>query len=216
MPSFDSKRLGEIHRRMHSHLPSDPALRVKSLESLLVDKQMLDSGAVDAWVEIYCEQLGPKNGAQVVAKAWSDPAFRARLLEDGTATVAEFDFVGRHAAKLVVLENTPEVHNLVVCTLCSCYPIGLLGPPPTWYKAAEYRARAVREPRTVLQEFGVELDPAVKVRVWDSTSEARYLVLPQRPAGSEGLDEAALAALVSRNSMIGTALAQRPTGREAA
>ncbi len=216
MPSFDSKRLGEIHRQMHSHLPSDPALRVKSLESVLVDKQMLDSGAVDAWVEIYCEQMGPKNGATVVAKAWCDPDFKARLLEDGTAAVAEFDFIGRHAAKLIVLENTEAVHNVVVCTLCSCYPLGLLGPPPTWYKANEYRSRVVREPRAVLKEFGVELPPEVKVRVWDSTSEARYLVLPQRPAGTEGLDEAALAALVSRNAMIGTDLARAPKQEEAA
>jgi len=207
MPSHDSKRLGEIHREMHSHLPPDPALRVKALESLLVDKNYLDSGAVDAWVELYSEQVGPRNGATVVARAWSDPAFKARLLEDGTAAVAEFGFVGRHAAKIVVLENTPEVHNVVVCTLCSCYPLALLGVPPVWYKANEYRSRVVREPRAVLAEFGVQLDETVKVRVWDSTSETRYLVLPQRPAGSEGLDEAALAALVSRNAMIGTALA---------
>ncbi len=216
MPSFDSKKLSEIHRQMHSHLPPDPALRVKALESLLVDKRLLDSGAVDSWVEIYSEQVGPRNGAAVVARAWSDPDYKARLLEDGTAAVAEFDFVGRHAAKIVVLENTAEVHNLVVCTLCSCYPLALLGVPPVWYKANEYRARAVREPRAVLAEFGVVLDEAVTVRVWDSTSETRYLVLPERPAGTEGLDEAELAALVTRNAMIGTAKVAAPQGREAA
>jgi len=215
MASFDGKRLSGIQRQLHSHLPPDPALRVKSLESLLVDKGYLDSGAVDAWVEIYSEQVGPKNGAAVVARAWRDPAFKARLLADGTAAVAEFDFVGRHNAKIVAVENRTEVHNLVVCTLCSCYPLALLGVPPTWYKANEYRARAVREPRAVLAEFGVALPPGVKVRVWDSTSEARYFVLPQRPAGTEDLNEAALAALVTRNAMIGTALVQAPGGEAA-
>ncbi len=205
MPSYDSKRLGEIHRALHSHLPSESALRVKALESLLVEKGLLDSAAVDAWVETYVEEVGPKNGAAVVAKAWCDPAFKERLLADGTSAVAEFGFTGRQAAKVVVVENTPETHNMVVCTLCSCYPMGLLGVPPAWYKANEYRARAVREPRAVLAEFGVELDPDVKVRVWDSTSEARYLVLPQRPAGTEGWSEEDLAKLVSRNAMIGTA-----------
>ncbi|MEO1191265.1 MAG: nitrile hydratase subunit alpha [Pseudomonadota bacterium] len=216
MPSYDSKRLGAIHRELHSHLPSDSALRVKAIESLLVEKGLLDKGAVDAWVEIYCDQVGPKNGAAVVAKAWSDPAFKERLLADGNKAVAEFAFTGRHNAQLIAVENTAEVHNLVVCTLCSCYPLALLGVPPAWYKANEYRARAVREPRAVLEEFGVALAPGQKVRVWDSTSEARYFVLPQRPAGTEDLDEAALAALVTRNAMIGTALVAAPDQQEAA
>ncbi len=217
MPSFDSKRLGEIHRALHSHLPSDSALRVKALESLLVDKGLLDSAAVDAWVETYVEDVGPKNGAAVVARAWCDPAFKERLLADGTSAVAEFGFTGRQAAKIVAVENTPDTHNMVVCTLCSCYPIGLLGVPPAWYKANEYRARAVREPRAVLAEFGVTLDPATKIRVWDSTSEARYLVVPLRPAGTEGMSEEALAALVSRNAMIGTDTVSAPkTSEEAA
>ncbi|GAB5467808.1 MAG: nitrile hydratase subunit alpha [Rhodospirillales bacterium] len=221
MPSYDSKRLGEIHRELHSHLPSDSALRVKAMESLLVDKGLLDRGAVDAWVEIYADKVGPKNGAAVAARAWCDPDFKARLLADGNAAVAEFDFTGRHNAQVIVVENTPEVHNLVVCTLCSCYPIALLGVPPAWYKANEYRARAVREPRAVLAEFGVVPEPGQKVRVWDSTSEARYMVLPQRPAGTEGLSEAELAALISRNAMIGTAVVEAPTptsapGKEAA
>lgn len=212
MPSYDTKRLGEIHRELHSHLPSDPALRVKAMESLLVEKGMLDSGAVDAWVQVYAEEIGPKNGARVVARAWCDPDFKARLLADGTAAVAEFDFKGRQNVRIVVVENGPEVHNLVVCTLCSCYPLALLGVPPTWYKGNEYRARAVREPRAVLADFGLVVDPAVKVRVWDSTSEARYFVLPERPAGTEGLDEEALAALVTRNAMIGTAKVAPPGG----
>jgi len=217
MPSYDTKRLGEIHRELHSHLPSDPALRVKAMESLLVEKGMLDSGAVDAWVQVYAEEVGPKNGAKVVARAWCDPDFKARLLADGTAAVAEFDFKGRQNAKIVVVENTPDVHNMVVCTLCSCYPLALLGVPPTWYKANEYRARAVRQPRAVLAEFGLVLKPHVKVRVWDSTSETRYFVLPERPAGSDDMDEAALASLVTRNAMIGTArVTRRRDGEEAA
>ena len=204
MSSYDSDKVAQIHRELHTHLPSDSALRVKALESLLVDKGILDSGTVDSWVEVYSEKIGPKRGSQIVARAWLDAAFKARLLADGTAAVAEFGFDGASHAHLRVVENTAETHNLVVCTLCSCYPHSILGIPPNWYKSAEYRARAVRDPRGVLAEFGVTLDDEVEVRVWDSTSEVRFLVLPQRPANTEGLDEAALAAVVTRNSMVGT------------
>jgi nitrile hydratase len=203
MTSHESRRVAEIHHELHSYLPPEPALRIKALESVLVEKGLLDSGAVDAWVEAYSEEIGPRRGAQVVARAWVDPAFKARLLADGTAAISELGFEGYALAHLKVVENTDAVHNLVVCTLCSCYPIGILGIPPTWYKMAQYRARAVREPRSVLAEFGVDIGDETEVRVWDSTSELRYLVLPRRPAGTEGLDEAALAARVTRNSMIG-------------
>lgn len=193
-----------IHEELHAHLPPEPALRVKALESLLVEKGMLDPAAVDAWVEAYTEQIGPRIGARVVAHAWCDAAFKGRLLDDGTAAIQELGIGGWAGAHLKVVENTDTVHNLVVCTLCSCYPIAVLGVPPNWYKTAAYRARAVREPRAVLAEFGTVLPDDVEVRVWDSTSELRYLVLPQRPAGTEGWDEARLAALVTRNAMIGT------------
>lgn len=206
MTSYDAKKIVEIHDHLHSDLPSDPALRVKALESLLVEKGMVDSGAIDAWIDLYAEEIGPKRGARVVAKAWTDPAFKARLLADGTAAISEFGYQGHATGHLVAVENTSKVHNLVVCTLCSCYPFSLLGMSPGWYKSQEYRARAVRDPRGVLKEFGVEVGDEVEIRVWDSTSELRYLVLPQRPSGSDGLDEAALARLVTRNSMIGTDL----------
>jgi len=210
MPSYDARKVAQIHRDLHDHLPSDPALRVKALESLLVEKGLLDSRAVDAWIDLYADEVGPRRGAQVVARAWVDPAFKARLLTDGSAAIAELGYSGHATGHLVVVENTPAVHNLVVCTLCSCYPFALLGMSPSWYKANEYRARAVRDPRGVLAEFGVAIGADAEVRVWDSTAELRYLVLPQRPAGTETLDAAALAALVTRNSMIGTALCRAP------
>ena len=201
MTRHDSDTVAAIHRELHSHLPPEPALRAKALESLLVEKGMVDPAAVDAWVERYSEEIGPRNGARVVARAWVDPGFRQRLLDDASAAVKELGFEHGH---LIAVENTPEVHNLVCCTLCSCYPHALLGMPPSWYKMAAYRSRAVRDPRGVLGEFGVHLDDDVDVRVWDSTAELRFLVLPQRPAGTEGWDEERLAGLVTRNSMIGT------------
>lgn len=210
MTKYDSEKVAGIHRDLHEHLPSDPALRVKALESLLTDKGLLDSRTVDAWIDLYAEEIGPRRGTRVVARAWRDAEFKARLLADGTAAIAEFGYVGHATGHLVAVENTPTVHNLVVCTLCSCYPFAILGMSPGWYKSNEYRARAVRDPRGVLAEFGIALAEEVEVRVWDSTSELRYLVLPQRPAGTEHLDEAALASLVTRNSMIGTALCKAP------
>jgi nitrile hydratase len=186
------------------------ALRAAALEALLVDKGLISTDAVDAVVEHYENDVGPQNGARVVARAWVDPAYRARLLADGTAAVEELGYAGPELNTLVAVENTPEVHNLVVCTLCSCYPWPVLGLPPTWYKSPAYRARAVAEPRAVLREFGLELAPEVDVRVWDSTSEIRYLVVPMRPDGAEGLSEADLAGLVTRDSMIGTGLPQSP------
>jgi nitrile hydratase len=203
MASFDSKTISHIHHELHSLLPSEPALRAKALESLLVEKKLVDPVAVDAWIEMYRDEIGPKRGAAVVARAWVDPAFKARLLANGTAAIGELGFAGHATGHLEAVENTADVHNLVVCTLCSCYPFSLLGLSPSWYKSNEYRARAVRDPRGVLEEFGVKLDAATQVRVWDSTSERRYLVVPERPKGVEDWDETALAALVTRNSMIG-------------
>jgi nitrile hydratase subunit alpha len=199
MTSFDSKKLSHIHHELHEHLPSEPALRTKALESLLTEKGLIDANAI----EIYRDEIGPKRGAAVVARAWSDPAFKARLLADATEAIGEFGFAGHATGHLQAVENTPGLHNLVVCTLCSCYPFSLLGMSPAWYKSNEYRARAVRDPRGVLAEFGVALDEATQVRVWDSTSERRYLVLPQRPEGVEDWDENSLAQLVTRNAMIG-------------
>jgi len=204
MTDHDSGAIQRIHRELHSHLPSEPALRVKALESLLVEKGMVDSRTVDAWIEVYAEEIGPKRGARVVARAWNDPAFKERLLENGAAATRELGFEGWASAHLEVVENTARIHNLVVCTLCSCYPHSVLGIPPNWYKTAAYRARAVRDPRGVLEEFGVRLAADVEIRVWDSTSERRYLVLPQRPPGTESWDETRLARLVTRNAMIGT------------
>jgi nitrile hydratase len=193
------------HHEEHEHSvpPADPALRVKALESLLVEKGLIDPAALDAIIDAYEHRIGPRNGAKVVARAWTDAGFKRRLLADATAAIGEMGFLGRQGEHMVVVENTPGVHNLVVCTLCSCYPWPVLGLPPVWYKSDAYRSRAVIDPRGVLREFGVELGPEVEVRVWDSTAEIRYLVLPQRPAGSEGLSEDGLAALVTRDSMIG-------------
>ena len=202
------------HHHAHHHHDHDHAhgeeqhwteveLRVKALESLLVEKGLVDPAALEVLIQTYETKVGPRNGARVVARAWADPAFKARLLADGSAAIAELGYTGRQGEDMVVLENTDQVHHMVVCTLCSCYPWPVLGLPPAWYKAAPYRARAVREPRTVLAEFGVAVPDECQVRVWDSTAELRYLVLPQRPAGTEGLDEEALAALVTRDSMIG-------------
>jgi nitrile hydratase len=201
MTKHDSKAVADIHAALHSHLPSEPALRVKALESLLVQKGMVDPEAVDAWIEIYTNDIGPKRGAKIVARAWVDASFKARLRENGTEAVKDFGIEQEH---LQVVENTADIHNMVVCTLCSCYPTPMLGIPPTWYKMAAYRSRAVRDPRGVLDEFGVQLADDVEVHVWDSTAELRYLVLPQRPAGTEEWDEQKLARLVTRNSMIGT------------
>lgn len=190
--------------------PSEMALRVKALESLLVEKGLVDPRALDEIVDTYQHRVGPQNGAQVVARAWSDPDYRARLLADATAAIAELGFEGRQGEHMIAVENTPQVHNLVVCTLCSCYPWPVLGLPPTWYKSAPYRSRAVIDPRGVLAEFGTEVGDDVEVRVWDSTAELRYLVLPERPRGTEGLAEDALASLVSRDSMIGVRRAESP------
>lgn len=198
------------HHDPHSLLPPDPALRVKALETLLTAKGLIDPAALDAIIDTYAHKIGPQNGAQVVARAWCDPAFRTALLTDATSVVAELGFYGRQGEHMVVVENTDDVHNMVVCTLCSCYPWPLLGIPPAWYKSDAYRARAVREPRAVLAEFGLTLPAATRVRVWDSTAETRYLVLPQRPAGTDGWEEAALIPLVTRDAMVGTGLAQAP------
>jgi nitrile hydratase subunit alpha len=190
----------------HGHHPepeSYPALRTRALESLLVEKGLVASDVIDAVVSTYESDIGPMNGAKVVARAWSNPEFRRRLLEDGTEEIASMGFVGRQGAEIIVLENTPQVHNVVVCTLCSCYPWPVLGLPPTWYKSPAYRSRVVIEPRAVLKEFGLDLDPEVEVRVWDSTAEVRYMVLPERPAGTEHLTEEELVPLVTRDCMIG-------------
>jgi nitrile hydratase len=186
--------------------PSDMALRVKALESLMVEKGLVDPAALDAIVDHFEHKVGPRNGARVVARAWADPAYKARLLADATAAIAELGYAGGQGDHMIVVENTPKTHNLVVCTLCSCYPWPVLGLPPVWYKSAPYRSRAVIDPRGVIAEFGTVLPDDVEVRVWDSTAELRYLVLPQRPAGTEGLDETALAELVTRDGMIGTAI----------
>jgi len=204
MTSFDGEKISQIHRELHSHLPSDPALRVRVLESLLVEKGLLNPDTIDTWISIYADTIGPKCGAQVVARAWVDPDYKNRLLKDATSAIGELGFAGFATGHLKAIENTDRVHNMIVCTLCSCYPFSVLGMSPAWFKSNEYRARAVRDPRGVLKEFGVELDEGVEVRVWDSTSERRYMVVPQRPEGTEALSQEALAALVTRNAMIGT------------
>lgn len=198
------------HDHPHSLLPPEPALRVKALETILTAKGLVDPAALDEILDTYERKVGPHLGAAVVARAWTDADFRARLRADATAAIAELNISGRQGEHVVAVENTPETHNLVVCTLCSCYPWPLLGIPPAWYKSDAYRARAVREPRKVLAEFGVTLPEGQRVRVWDSTAEVRYLVIPMRPDRTEGLDEAALAALVTRDSMIGTGLPAVP------
>jgi len=202
------------HDHDHQAVPSDVALRVKALESLLVEQGMVDPAAIDATVDLYENRVGPRNGARVVARAWVDPAYRKRLLNEatGTAAIAELGYSGAQGEYMIVLENTPKVHNLVVCTLCSCYPWPTLGLPPAWYKSAPYRSRAVIDPRGVLEEFGLELANDVEVRVWDSTAEIRYLVLPERPAGTERMSEEELAALVTRDSMVGVAKVKAPQG----
>ena len=194
----------------HQTVPSDLTLRVKALESLLVEKGLVDPAALDVLIDTYEHKVGPRNGARVVARAWVDPAFKQRLLSNGTAAIAELGYGGSQGEDMVVVENAPRVHNLIVCTLCSCYPWPVLGLPPVWYKSAPYRSRSVIDPRGVLREFGVELDEDVEVRVWDSTAEVRYLVLPERPAGSEKLSENELARLVTRNSMIGVGKVKLP------
>ncbi|MBB4302872.1 nitrile hydratase [Rhodobium orientis] len=193
----------------HSHLDA-MTLRVRALETVLTEKGYVDPAALDELIDIYENRVGPKNGARVVARAWSDPAYRARLMENGTEAIRELGYAGRQGEHLVVVENTPGVHNMVVCTLCSCYPWPVLGLPPVWYKSAPYRSRAVNDPRGVLAEFGVELPEGTEINVWDSTSEMRYLVLPMRPEGTEGWSEEDLAALVTRDAMIGTGLPLSP------
>ncbi|HXS21295.1 MAG TPA: nitrile hydratase subunit alpha [Steroidobacteraceae bacterium] len=208
------------HDHPHDHagqgIPSDPALRVMALESLLVEKGLVDPQALDALVEAYEHKVGPHNGAKVVARAWTDPAYRERLLADATAAIAELGFGGLQGEHMVAVENTATVHNLVVCTLCSCYPYPVLGLPPVWYKSAAYRSRAVIDPRGVLREFGLELPAETQIRVWDSTAELRYLVVPQRPPGTEKLTEEQLVALVTRDAMIGVGLVRPPPAGHAA
>ena len=195
----------------HSHRSeSDIALRVKAIESLLVEKGIVDPATLDTIVDAYEHRIGPHNGARIVAKAWVEPDYKQRLLTDGTSAIAELGLTGFSSEHMVVVENTPQVHNLIVCTLCSCYPWAILGLPPTWYKSFAYRSRAVIEPRQVLKEFGLEIPDEVEIRVWDSNADLRYLVLPERPKGTEGMSEEALAGLVTRNAMIGTAKVRPP------
>ena len=198
------------HNHEHTEPPSDLELRVKALESLLVEKGLVKTETLSAIIETYEHKVGPRNGAHVVAKAWTDPGFKQALIKDATEAVASLGYCGRQGEHLEVVENTNDTHNLVVCTLCSCYPWTVLGLPPAWYKSAPYRSRAVSDPRAVLKEFGTQLDEKSVIRVWDSTSEMRYLVLPQRPQGTENWSEQDLQQLVSRNSMIGVELARSP------
>jgi nitrile hydratase len=193
------------HEDDHQAVPSDPALRVKALESLLVAKGLVDRAALDVLIDTYEHKIGPRNGARVVARAWTDPAYKQRLLSNADAAIAELGYGGMQGEHMVVVENTATIHNLVVCTLCSCYPWPVLGLPPVWYKSAPYRSRAVIDPRGVLREFGLELADTVEVRVWDSTAELRYLVLPERPAGTQNMSESELASRVTRDAMVGVA-----------
>ena len=202
--------MGHDHHHDHSEL-SETELRVRALESILTEKGYVDPAALDQLVDYYENKVGPRNGARVIARAWKDPAFRARLMGDATPAIAELGYTGRQGEHIVAVENTPHVHNMVVCTLCSCYPWPVLGLPPTWYKAAPYRSRAVKDPRGVLDDFGVALPPDTAIKVWDSTAEIRYLVVPMQPEGTEGWNEEQLVDLVTRDSMIGTGLAQQPT-----
>jgi len=194
------------HDHDHGSELSEAALRVRALETILTQKGYIDPAALDAIIETYETKIGPRNGARVVAKAWTDPAYKARLMSDATSAIAELGYSGRQGEHMRVVENTSELHNIVVCTLCSCYPWPVLGLPPVWYKSTPYRSRAVMDPRGVLNDFGFELPATTKIRVWDSTAEMRYLVLPMRPEGTETLSEDALADLVTRDSMIGTGL----------
>jgi len=198
------------HDHPHTDLPSDMALRVKTIESLMVEKGLVDAAAIDALVQLHETRVGPRNGARVVAKAWIDAEFKQKLLANGTKVIAEMGFGGRQAWDVIVVENTASVHNLIVCTLCSCYPWSLLGLAPTWYKSTAYRSRAVVDPRGVLKEFGTEIGEDVEVRVWDSTADQRYFVLPERPPGTEGMSEEVLVGLVTRDSMIGATRIQVP------
>jgi nitrile hydratase len=198
------------HHHHEQRAPSELELRVRALEALLTEKGYIDPAALDVLIDEYQTKIGPRNGAQVVARAWVNPEFRLWLLKDATPAIASLGFSGRQGEHMVAVENTPEVHNMVVCTLCSCYPWSVLGLPPTWYKSAPYRARAVKDPRGVLEEFGVKLPQTTQIRIWDSTAEVRYLVLPRRPAGTEHLNERELANLVTRDSMIGTGLPKSP------
>jgi nitrile hydratase subunit alpha len=202
--------MGHDHDHGHDHDEhselSEVELRVRALESVLSAKGYVEAGALDLLIDTYQTKIGPRNGARVVARAWMDSAYRERLRQDATAAIAELGYGGRQGEHMIAVENTPEQHNMIVCTLCSCYPWPVLGLPPVWYKSAPYRSRVVREPRAVLAEFGVKLPQTTAIRVWDSTAEVRYLVIPMRPAGTEGLDQEQLAALVTRDSMIGTAL----------
>lgn len=193
----------------HNRPLTDVELRVKALESLLVEKDLIDPAAVDELIQTYETKIGPRNGARVVARAWVDPDYRRRLLEDATKAIAELGYSGLQGEDMIVVENTPQVHNMVVCTLCSCYPWPTLGLPPVWYKAAPYRAKVVADPRGVLEEFGTPIPEGKEIRVWDSNAELRYLVLPERPAGTEGMSEEELAELVTRDSMIGTGLPRK-------
>ncbi len=205
---------GHDHGHDHDHSElSDVALRVRALETVLAEKGLIDPAALDVIVDMYETRVGPRNGARVVARAWSDPAFKARLLEDGAKAISELDYGGRGGEHIAVVENTAATHNMVVCTLCSCYPWPVLGLPPIWYKSAPYRSRAVIDPRGVLADFGVRLPDDVNISVWDSTSEMRYLVLPMRPAGTDGWSEEQLADLVTRDSMIGVGLPLAPGAR---
>ena len=212
----DKKNVEHNHDSHHHHhhdqslLPEEPELRVKAIETLLLNKGIINSDTVSELIDTYENKIGPRNGAKVVAKAWVDLEYKKRLLENATKAIEELSYTGRQGEHMVVVENTPKVHNVVVCTLCSCYPWPVLGIPPTWYKSDEYRSRTVREPRKVLQEFGLELDLNTQIKVWDSTSEMRYLVLPMRPVGTEHLSENELESLVTRNSMIGTGLPETP------
>jgi len=209
-PSFKEGDHPHEHDHEHQAVPSDPALRVKALESLLVEKGIVDRAALDALVDTYENKIGPRNGARVVARAWIDPAYKARLLADANDAMADFGFLSRQGDRMMVVENTPNVHNVIVCTLCSCYPWPVLGLPPVWYKSAPYRSRAVIDPRGVLREFGLQLAEDMEVRVWDSTAELRYLVLPERPEGTERMSEDELAGLVTRDSMVGVSKVPPP------
>ena len=206
MGKVKNKKKNISHHKHHSLLPSDPELRVKTIESLLLSKGLIDPDSIEEIIDLYENKIGPQNGAKVIAKAWIDHEYKKRLISKATSAIAELGFTGRQGENIAVVENTDKIHNIIVCTLCSCYPWPVLGIPPSWYKSDEYRARTVREPRKVLEEFGLKIDSNKIIKVWDSTSELRYLVLPQRPNNTETLNEEELSKLVTRNSMIGTGL----------